>query len=534
MVSKNPKTTNNQLLASIRIGTAMSLLSLSWGCHSAGGNFRSSQPITAMEVAETIVQPETGKVVGHLKKRGTAPETAASQTTVADRVVVSGKREVAVSTADGAKRGAEKTTDSNLQSATLSPVSSRGIAVSTAMSTTKPTDVGPSVGLENSLPSFEQTALANHPGLQELQERITALEGKWLQVGLRPNTHLGFSGQQLYSGGEAEQIGLFVGQQVVRQPKLDWNRQVVCHELEVARQQWEIQRQRVLTDVRQNYYQVLVAQERVAILERLAEIANQAVTAAESLQRAGEGTQIDILRATVEQQATQVELTNARTSLSARWQQLNAVLGAPQSTAVVLTGDLTASLTEIDSEVYWGQLQQQSPELLSVLAERERAQASWQRARVEAQPDVDIESVVQYDQSTGGTNANLQVSMPLPWRDWNQGGIQQTRSEWLAAEQSVHKVELGLQQRLAMVFQDYENARQQIQAYRAEDGMIANSQKSLQLIDAAYRAGEIGFLDLITAQRTNAQTNLLYLTSLESYWNAYWELEGMLLKGSLQ
>ncbi len=520
MDAKTSENTKKSQILTIRWGTAWCAIIAIAGCQSSGAIFHSKNSSSVVNVVGKSAEARTELGVGHIRKQISAPQT----------VVVSEKQDFKIGTAGEVEKGPKELSNP----VNNDPLQATAAHQSSAVSTS--TQISKSMGLggDNSLPSVEQTALANHPGLQELQEKIAALEGKWLQVGLRPNTHLGFSGQQLYSGGQAEQIGMYVGQQIVRQSKLDWNRQIVCLELDVARQQLEIQRQRVLTDVRQNYYQVLVAQERVAILERLAEIATQAVTAAESLQRAGEGTQIDILRATVEQQATQVELANAQTTREARWSQLIAVVGIPHSPPVVLAADLTAATIEIEAATYWSQLQQQSPELLAVLAERERAQATWQRARVEAQPDVDVESVVQYDQSTGGANANLQVSMPIPWRDWNQGNIQQTRSEWMAAEQAVQRVELGLQQRLAVVFQDFENARQQIQAYRSPEGMIANSQKSLQLIDAAYRAGEIGFLDLITAQKTNAQTNLLYLTSLERYWNAYWELEGMLLKGSLE
>lgn len=444
--------------------------------------------------------------------RATATESATTAETMSRRVVVAGVKEQKVSSAENIASSAPKQT--------------------------------PNRPVATVLAEYEQLALSRHPGLQELQSRIDALQGKWLQVGLRPNTHLGFSGQQLFSNGEAEQIGLVMGQQVVRQTKLDWNRQVVCRELEVAQQEFQTLWQRVLTDVRQAYFQVLIAQRRVMLLDQLSQIAQQAVTAAQSLQAAGEGTQIDVLRATVEQQATAVELTNAHTSLAAARNRFVAVLAAPEMSAAELSpaglaGDellaaLSPDLAEVDAAEYWARLQQESPELLAALAEQERAHASWQRARVEAQPDVDIESVVQYDQGTGGTNANLQVSMPIPWRDWNQGGMQQTRSEWLAAQQAVQRLEQNLQQRLADVYRSFENSRQQVSAYQAADGMIANSQRSLELIDAAYRAGEISFIDLLTAQRTNAQTNLLYLNALEQYWNSHWELKGQLLKGSLE
>ena len=92
---------------------------------------------------------------------------------------------------------------------------------------------------------------------------------------------------------------------------------------------------------------------------------------------------------------------------------------------------------------------------------------------------------------------------------------------------------MDLQARLASTFQRYESARNQVEQYSREGGIIANSQRTLELLRAGYQAGEFGVLDLLSAQRTYFQTNLAYLESLRELSTSVMEIRGLLLRGSL-
>ena len=96
----------------------------------------------------------------------------------------------------------------------------------------------------------------------------------------------------------------------------------------------------------------------------------------------------------------------------------------------------------------------------------------------------------------------------------------------------MQRVELDLQLRLSQVFERYANARNQVEKYNRD--ILPAAKESLDLTRAGYRAGEFGFLNLLTAQRTYFQTNLGYLEALRDLWSAAWEIEGLLLNNSLQ
>lgn len=398
----------------------------------------------------------------------------------------------------------------------------------------RPPSTAPETTSEITLDRLEQMALDNNPSLAEARAWVEAARGKWVQVGLPPNTVLGYSGQQLGSGGTAEQQGLFIGQEFIRGDKLGLNRAVAFHEIQKAEKLWAIQRQRVLTDVRLAFYQILVAQRRNKTIGELVEIAQLAMETAETLLKAQEVSQVDVMRSRIELQAAQLRLKNSHSLYVAAWSRLVAVLGAKNMQPRQLNGDLEKMPVQIDAIEVLERLVSESPEMGVASSDVERARRAVDRARAEPVPNIDLQAIFQTDHGTGSSNANLQVSIPVPSRNRNEGGIQQARAEVIAAERAMDRLELSFQQRLAGVYQRYTRARNQVEDYSRGDGILMNSATALELIRKGYEAGEMTYLDLITAQRTYSQTTLAYIESLGELWAAIVEIDGLLLKGSLE
>jgi cobalt-zinc-cadmium efflux system outer membrane protein len=384
------------------------------------------------------------------------------------------------------------------------------------------------------LDQFEQLALMHNPSLAEARAHVVAMQGQWVQVGLPPNTELGYSGQQLFSGGVAEQEGVYLQQTIVLGHKLRLNRAVAAQEVQRAESLYAAQQQRVLTDVRLAYYAVLVAQQRLKTSYDLDQIAISALETTESLLEADEVSRVDVMRSQVERQNAALQLRKADTLLRAAQTELVAVVGVPDISGWgELQGNVDPVLHGVDPQEVLLRIVNESPEMAAAFNEVERARWAVERAYAEPVPNVDFSAVVQGDRGTGSSNANLQITLPIPWLDRNQGGIQQAQAELAEAERAVDRLRLSLQQRLASPYQRYEFARSQVEAYTREGGILERSAATLELVAQGYAGGELPFLDLVTAQQTNARTNLGYVEALEQYWSAVIEMEGLLLKGSL-
>ena len=396
----------------------------------------------------------------------------------------------------------------------------------------EPTETAEAEQEDVSLATFETWAEQHNPALSEAAARVSALQGKWVQVGLYPNPILGYSGQQLGSNGQAEQNGILVEQEFVRGGKLDWNRQVACHEINVARQQWAAQRMRVLTDVRLAYYETVIAQRRVHFAQQLLEVQEKAVKSAEALFKAKETHQVAVLQSRISRDESHILLQNEVNKLRAAWQRLVTVSGRLDLPQQPLTDSLTRLPSALDWEAAWEQVSGNSPQLAAAALNIERARAAYQRAQVEPIPNVTVQAMIQHDNSTQGQNGVLVVGLPIPTWNRNQGGIQQARAEIVEAEQALNRSTQGLQAQLATRFAQYANAQFQISQYSAE--ILPNSQRYLQLTLSGYEAEELPYLDVLASQQAYLQTNLAYLAALSDFWTSHLLIEGCLLSQSLE
>ena len=199
---------------------------------------------------------------------------------------------------------------------------------------------------------------------------------------------------------------------------------------------------------------------------------------------------------------------------------------------VILSGDARADLNDIQWADAWQHIMTASPELAAARAGVDKARNALKRARAEPIPNIDLQVTVQHDNSTTSDIAGVNAILPVPLWNRNQGGIAKAEAELAAAQADAARLELALQQRLAVAFERYSNARQQVDHYESE--ILKDAQSSLDLVNSAYKQGEFGYLLLLTAQRTYFQTNLAYLDSLRQLRTGAVEIDGLLLTGSLQ
>lgn len=381
------------------------------------------------------------------------------------------------------------------------------------------------------LAEFESLAEQHNPALAKAAARLQAARGTWLQSGLYPNPKVGYQGREIGDEGQAGQQGAFFGQEIITAGKLQHARNVADHSIQQAQWEWMAQRQRVLNDVRRAFYDVLVAQRSVELTDQLVRIGQEGVEAAETLFRAKEVSRVDILQSRIEADSARIMSEKARNRHIAAWRNLVAVLGLTDLPMTPLTGDLQEGLPRLEWDAMVQRLLGESPVLAEARAGVAKAEAALCREYAERIPNVDLEAGVLYDNATEDRIAEVQVGVPLPVFNRNQGNIRKAHAELCEARSEVRRVELELQQRLTGVFEQYRNAQCQVERYSGE--ILPNAQSSLELVAEGYRQGEFNYVTLLTAQRTYFNAQLAYLDAIRELRSTVVALEGNLLGDSL-
>ena len=400
----------------------------------------------------------------------------------------------------------------------------------------QPEQVHPSLGKPialagMTLAELEEIAVKCNPTVAQAGHRVEAARGHHVQVGLYPNPVTGYIGSEIGNEGKGGQQGSFVGQEIVTAGKLRLNQSVAEQEIRQAELAWQAQRQRVLTDVQRSFYDVLVAQRTIEIMEQLLYIGEEGVRSTESLMKAKEVGRADVLQAYIEAESARVLLERARNRHAASWRNLAAVVGVANMPPRPLVGEAWDELPLLTWEDTYSRLLAESPQLAAAQAGVARAQAVLNREFAQRVPNIDMKTAVQYDNASKDTFASIQVGVPMPIFNRNQGNIRKAQEELLTAKNDVQRVQLELQQRLATAFEQYTTARYQVEKY--SQNILPSAQTSLDLVKKGYRQGEYNYLFLLTAQRTYFQTNLIYLDALRELRTAATTIEGNMLSGSL-
>ncbi len=384
------------------------------------------------------------------------------------------------------------------------------------------------------LAQLEEMALSANPSIARAAALVQAASGNHTQVGLPPNPTVGYEGQQIGSRGLAEQDGIFINQEIVRGGKLRLNRQVAAQEWARAEHELAAQQQRVQTDVRIAYYNVLIAQSQEDLYRELVDSAKAIMDYNDRLQKAGERSRPEVIQVTLEREKLITGQRNAGRRRQAAWQELASVVGDSRLPQARLAGDADESHTNYDWDGTLQKLLSTSPEIGAAIANVERARWAVQRALAEKTPNVTVQGLVNArDNGIGGrSDGSLTIGVPFPLWNRNQGGVFQAQGQVIAAERALEQLELDLQSRLAAVFERYGNARDYEDRY--EKILKGLTDEWLQRNEELREGGEASQLDVILFQRTYAQTRLDYLDAVRERRKAEAEIEGLLLSGSLQ
>jgi cobalt-zinc-cadmium efflux system outer membrane protein len=381
-----------------------------------------------------------------------------------------------------------------------------------------------------SLADAEQIALGGHPALARAAARVAAARGVWLQAGLLPNPTAGYAADEMGDEGTSGMQGGYVGQEIVTAGKLRLSRAVASQDVRRAEAELEAMRYRIVADVQQAFYDALVAQQTVRQVSDLLRISNDAVKTTDVLLNQGELSRVELLQARIEANTTQVLLETTRNAEIAARRRLEALLGLEVNGE--LAGDATADLPDYAWEESLGRLLAESPELAAAQTQVDRAGWAVDRARAERLPNINAQVTVQHNNATSEDIAGVQIGLPLPIFDRNQGGIQEAHAELSAAHSNVARVEMDIKRRFAATYERFANARRQAAEYQGK--ILPDAKESLDLVGVLYRNGEAGYLTVLTTQRTYVQTHLNYLAALRDLRRAAAEIDGMLLDGSLE
>jgi cobalt-zinc-cadmium efflux system outer membrane protein len=327
-------------------------------------------------------------------------------------------------------------------------------------------------------------------------------------------------------------VGGFLQQEIVTAGKLRLSRAKFVEEANAAQWQAIAQQFRVLNGVRVQFFEVLAAQRTLQIQGELTRINEEAVRTTGDLVNVGQANEPDLLQARVERQRARVAMRNAENRCRSRWEALVALVGAPELRPTWLDHrPLESEDAPIDFDATLADLLQRSPEIQAARSEIRRDQIMVRRERAEPIPNILVQAAVGYNYEFQKVTPNVQVGIPLPVFNRNQGTIREAMADLSRDHSEYQRVSLSLRQRLADAYNRYQDALQSVEDFRFESLPLAR--RAYEVQSANFRARRAAWPQVLVAERTYFDLHRDYVQSLLELRRAEVEIRGMLLVDGL-
>ena len=374
------------------------------------------------------------------------------------------------------------------------------------------------------LATVEAQALARHPAIRRAAAEVDAARGRAAQMGAWPNPVIGGSAEELRPRESASgAFGGFVQQTIPLGGKRSAAHAAGTREVEVAEAALAAARQQVLAGVRDRYYHVLIAEERLRVTARLKDLAVETAVIAKQLFNVGMADQPDVLTAEAEAARAGAELVSAGAARMAAWQQLAAAAADPSLAPQPLGAKVGDALPALDRDTALARVLSDNGALQEAARLAASARATVDVEKRSTRPDLFLRADAGSNRETSGGRAigpqfGVEAGLSIPLFNRNRGGIASATSRVVGAEAAVEEMRLALTGRFAETFAQYDGARAMVEAYRAD--VLPRVERAYALQLAKYREMAAAYPAVLQAQRTVFLMTDQYLEAIDRAWMA--------------
>jgi len=346
-------------------------------------------------------------------------------------------------------------------------------------------------------------AAAQNPTLAAQGYAERAAEALIEQAGLRPNPTLDVGLENVLGTGRTQGVRSLettvqASQTFERGGKRENRVALAGREREVAAKEFAVRRAEILTDSAHAYIAVLAAQQRLALAAEPLKLARETVTAVEVRVNAGVASPAETARARAALAAAQADYARAEASLLTARAVLAATWGGVPADVSGVAGTLQIPDALPSEAAFLAKLATHPRlELQQALIAGRRAVLQLQQAQ--ATQDVTASGGLRFLRD--GTDAAFVAgfSVPIPYRNKNQGNIRAARENLAGAEQSVRAVEVELRVAFTAAWQDLTAAHLAAQNLRRI--ALPATEEAYAVVRRAYEQGQLPLIDVLDAQR---------------------------------
>ena len=278
--------------------------------------------------------------------------------------------------------------------------------------------------------------------------------------------------------------------------------------------------------VKDAYYRVQLAQRRLALAEENRDRFARILEVNTIRFKKGYIAEVDLIRIRLQVVVFQSQVIQAVQDANAARADLRVLLVFSPTTELLLTTELDYHRVEPDIMVLRRVALDVRPDIRVKRLTQSQRMADLKLAKAYRYPDVTVGGGYAVQGAQGPDNQQqvaLNMGVPLPLFNRNQGGIMQAEVAAQAAEADLRKTLIQVENQVDIAYRNLLESRRLVEAYRA--GVLEDARLTLTIVEKAYERGGATILDLLDAARTSRTIQQNYIEALFSYQHNVFLLE---------
>jgi cobalt-zinc-cadmium efflux system outer membrane protein len=366
-------------------------------------------------------------------------------------------------------------------------------------------------------------AMGANPEISVALREQEATEGARIQAGVRHNPYISSEIQDTRS--DTQQITLQFNQEIELGNKRE-SRLALADILHTkATAELDALKATIHANTVNAFYEVLVAQERLALSKSSFEVANAAVNAATKRVNAGKSSPVEETKSNIAASSAKIELNQSNSQLNSARKRLSALWGNPFPVFEQAYGDVE-NIPLVPSFENLLALLENAPAIGIANLEVSARGGSTKLARSQSTPNITISAGIVHNNELGLNQALIGLSVPIPLFDRNQGNVQEAVSLQYKAQDELIALKTQLATKLAGEHERLSVAR--LSAISLREEILPGAQNAFEAANKGFNAGKFNFLDVLDAQRTLFQAKSQYIQVLLDAHQAIAEIESIL------
>jgi outer membrane protein TolC len=382
-----------------------------------------------------------------------------------------------------------------------------------------------------------QTALNRNKEIEAVRESLRQAEARLTQARLRPNPSLEVSGTtDAMFGNEGDNaFSVTYSHPLELGGKRSKRINVEEAGIEVTKAEIADKERLLIGELRSLYVQAMGAASRMDLFDRLNGLNEQMVRVMDVRFRSGDASRLDSRLLAAETNQVRAQRLVAANQLTGTILQIRAIGGfSPTEPLLLKRPPLPAEIRESEESAVRLALENR-PDLKAARVREELAEAGITLAKSQAVPTP--AAFVRYGResvpivSTAGqpiafdreSVMEFGLSLPLPFFNREQGNIAEAASKRTQARSEREALEVAIRREVVLAYERFITAQQTLEILQT--GVIQPNHESFQIVQLAYRLGEVRLLDIVNQQRVVVEAETSYANAQLEFNSALADLE---------